>query len=46
MTKFVGLRSETHFYLAHDDGRDKKAKRKTNFAIKRRLKFEDCEKCL
>ena len=46
MTKFVGLRAEYYGYLIDDDSEEKRAKCTKKCVIRRRLKFENCKKCL
>ena len=46
MTEFVGLRPKTCSYLIDDSTEGAKAKEANKCVIKRRLQFEDYEKCL
>ena len=46
MTKFIGLRAKAYSYLTDDVREDKKAKGTKKCVIKRKLKFENYEKCL
>ena len=46
MKKLVALRPETYSYLNGNDDECKKAKGTNNCAVKRKLKFQDYEKCL
>ena len=44
--KKLGLRAKTCSYLTDNNDKDKKGKDTKNFAIKRKLKFEDYKNCL
>ena len=46
MEEFIGLRAKTYNYLKNNNGEDKKAKGTKKCVIKRKLNFEDYEKCL
>ena len=46
MEKFVGLRAKTYSYLIIDHCKDKKAKDTKKCIIKRKIKFENYQKCL
>ena len=46
MTKFVGLRANTHSYLIDDGGEDKKVKDTKKCVMKRKIKFENYKNCL
>ena len=44
--KFVGLRPKTYSYLQDKNDEGKKAKGTKKYAVRRKLKFEDYQKCL
>ena len=46
MTEFAELRPKTYFYLIDYGSGDKKATGTKKWVIKRRIKFEEYEKCL
>ena len=46
MTKFVGLRAKTYFYLRDDGSENKKAKGTKMCVIKRKFKFKNYKNCL
>ena len=46
MTKFVGLRAKTYSYFIDENSEDKKAKKRKECVIKRKLKFENYKNCL
>ena len=46
MTKLIGLGAKAYSYLIDDVREDKKAKGTKKCVIKRKLKFENYEKCL
>ena len=46
ITEFVTLRPKTYSFLTDDGKEDKKAKETKRFVIKKKIKFNDCKKCL
>ena len=46
MKKFISLRPRTYAYLKDNDGENKKARSTKRCAVKRKLKFQVCKKCL
>ena len=46
MKKFISLRPRTYAYLKDNDDENKKARSTKRCAVKRKLKFQVCRKCL
>ena len=46
MKEFIILRAKTYSYWKNNNGEDKNKRHKKNCSIKRKLKFQDYEKCL